>query len=85
MTVRQWYRIQRKAIWDRGDLFQSGIEHVATIAVDRLPIPQRLMVGDVWLIFDLSQYESEQAIHADIVAAMRRDRMRILSKADLTK
>jgi len=45
MTVREWFRLQRGAIWARGDEFNSTL-HTVTLAVVRgEPIESRLYIG----------------------------------------
>lgn len=83
MTVRTWFRLQRGALWARGDLFQAGIERVASIAVNRMPIPNRLRIGDVWLLRDLTRYETERQIIASIEAELHH--IQIITKADLSR
>lgn len=84
LTVRQWFRLQRVALWDRGDLFQATIERLAAAAIDHTPLPSRVYVWEgTWLIFDLAEYETHERLCALLDADMRCSWY--ITKADLTK
>lgn len=51
MTVREWFRIQRGALYDRGDSLFGTIDQVATMVVNGQEPAYKLFVGEsiIWL------------------------------------
>ena len=82
MTVRTWFRQQRGALWDRGDLFWGDLHAATALVVGRQPVPDRLCVGNVWWIGTPQRARHEQILREIAAAESRAFR---LSKADLTR
>ncbi len=82
MTVRTWFRQQRGATWDRGDLFWGDLNAVTALVVDRRLVPDRLRVGNVWWIGISPRARHDQILRE--IAAAESGAIR-LSKADITR
>lgn len=45
LTVREWYRIQRGALWARRDQWAQPVDRIATLVVNRQPLPESCRIG----------------------------------------
>jgi len=77
VTVRTWYRLQRAAIWARGDTFAHDIDRIATLVTRDQDVPlEWLRVGPVYWIESVESEVERQRIlemvQRDMAAAMSR-------------